>query len=152
LRVSSNVTSKALGDLFGEVLTLCADAGLATVGVIAIDGTKVHANANRDRTMGYEQLARTIVEEAIAVDAAETAALGERRGDELPEILTTREGREGWLRDARQRLEQRRAEQAGAISRSRPQRLLEGKRRLEEELAVERDAHAQYEAYRAAAG
>jgi transposase len=45
---------RALADLFGEVLVLCADAGLATVGVIAIDGTKVHANANRDRTMTYQ--------------------------------------------------------------------------------------------------
>jgi transposase len=43
---------RALAGLFGEVLVLCADAGLATVGVIAIDGTKVHANANRDRTLG----------------------------------------------------------------------------------------------------
>jgi hypothetical protein len=50
-------------------------------------------------------------------------------------ILTTRQGREGWLRDARQRLDQRRAEQAGPIPRSRPERLREGKRRLEEELA-----------------
>ncbi len=38
----------ALGELFGEVLGLCADAGLATVGVIAIDGTKVSANASRE--------------------------------------------------------------------------------------------------------
>src|SRR5436190_17151464 len=56
----------ALGGLFGEVLALCADAGLATVGVIAIDGTKVAANANRDRSLGYEQTARAIVDEAIA--------------------------------------------------------------------------------------
>src|SRR3954449_4815232 len=139
----------ALAGVFGEVLTLCADAGLASVGVIAIDGTKVHANANRDRAMDYEQIARAIVEEAVATDAAETAALGDRRGDELPEILTTRQGREGWLRDARQRLDQRRAQQAKPIPRSRPERLREGKRRLEEELAVERDANAQYEAYRA---
>ena len=47
---------RALGELFGEVLVLCADAGLASVGVIAIDGTKVAANANRDRTMDYEPL------------------------------------------------------------------------------------------------
>jgi len=140
---------RALAGVFCEVLTLCADAGLATVGVIAIDGTKVHANANRDRAMDYEQLARAIVEEAVAADAAETAVLGDRRGDELPEILTTRQGREGWLREARQRLDQRRAEEAKPIPRSRPQRLCEGKRRLEEELAVERDANAQYEAYRA---
>src|SRR6476620_4956076 len=58
----------ALGELFGEVLALCADAGLATVGVIAIDGTKVSANAHRDRTLNYEQLAKLIVEEAIATD------------------------------------------------------------------------------------
>jgi transposase len=139
---------RALADLFGEVLALCADAGLATVGVIAIDGTKVCANANRDRTMHYEDVARAIVEEAVATDAAEAATFGERRGDELPEILTTRQGREGWLRDARQRLDQRRAERAKPIPRSRPERLREAKRRLEEELAVERDANAQYEAYR----
>jgi len=128
---------------------VCADAVLAAVGVIAIDGTKVHANASRDRAMDYEEIARAIVEEAGVTDAAESAARGDRRGDELPEILTTRQGREGWLRDARQRLDQRRAEQAAPIPRSRPARLREGKRRLEEELAVERDANAQYEAYRA---
>lgn len=110
---------RALGELFGEVLALCADAGLATVGVIAIDGTKVAANASRDRTMTYDAVARTIVEEAIATDVAETAALGDRSGDELPEILTTRQGREGWLRDARQRLDERRAERARPIPRSR---------------------------------
>jgi len=140
---------RALAGVFGEVLALCADAGLATVGVIAIDGTKVHANANRDRAMDYEEIARAIVEEAVATDAAEIAVLGDRGGDELPEILTTRQGREGWLRDARHRLDQRRAAQAAPIPRSRPARLREGKRRLEEELAVERDANAQYEAYRA---
>src|SRR5438046_4535763 len=75
---------RALGELFGEVLTLCADAGLVTVGIIAIDGTKVHANASRDRTLDFEQLARTIVAEAVATDAAETATFGEYRGDELP--------------------------------------------------------------------
>ncbi len=134
---------RALADLFGEVLALCADAGLASVGVIAIDGTKVHANASRDRTIGYEEIARAIVAEAVATDATETAAFGERRGDELPAILTTRQGREGWLRDARQRLDRRRAEQAKPIPRSRPKRLREGKRRLEKELSVERDANAQ---------
>jgi transposase len=39
----------ALGELFGEVLALCAEAGLASVGVLAIDGTKVHASASRAR-------------------------------------------------------------------------------------------------------
>src|SRR5438270_4721287 len=66
----------ALGDLFSEVLGLCADAGLASVGIIAIDGTKVAANANRDRTMTYEQIAKSIVEEAIQTDADETERHG----------------------------------------------------------------------------
>src|ERR687888_963150 len=63
---------RSLSELFGEVLVLCADAGLASVGVIAIDGTKVAANANRDRAMDHEQIARTIVEEAAQTDAGET--------------------------------------------------------------------------------
>jgi hypothetical protein len=53
------------------------------------------------------------------------------------------------VRDARQRLEQRRALEPKPVPRSRPERLREGKRRLEDELAVERAANAQYEAYRA---
>jgi transposase len=139
----------ALAGLFGEVLGLCADAGLATVGVIAIDGTKVAANASRDRTMDYQQIARTIIEEQIAADVAETAALGARRGDELPEVIATTKGREGWLRAARQRLDQDRAERGEPIARSRPGRLLEAKRRLEEDLAAEREINDKYEAYRA---
>ena len=109
----------ALADLFGEVLVLCADAGLATVGVVAIDGTKVAANANRDRTMSYGQIAEAIVDEAIATDAAEDAEFGGRRGDELPEELASRQGRRGWLREAAQRLERERADRGEAIPRSR---------------------------------
>ena len=139
----------ALGELFGQVLELCADAGLATVGIVAIDGTKVHANAHRDRTMTYEQIAEAIIEEVIQTDIAETAVHGEHRGDELPEPVATPEGRQRWLRAARQRLEQRRAREARPIPRSRASRLLEARRRLEQELAVERDANARYEAYRA---
>ena len=88
---------RALADLFGEVLALCADAGLATVGIIAIDGTKVHTNANRDRYLTYEQIAKTIVEEAIATDVAQTAIHGERRRDELPYVTAKAAGRKAWL-------------------------------------------------------
>src|SRR4051812_40659643 len=137
----------ALGELFGEVLALCADAGLASVGVIAVDGTKVHANASRDRSLTYEQIARAIVEEAIQPPPPEPERLGALRGDELPEVIATDRGREGWLRDARQRLDRRRAEQAKPIARSRSERLLEAKRRLEEELDFERRANANFEAF-----
>jgi transposase len=138
-----------LADLFGEVLWLCADAGLATVGVVAIDGTKVAASANRDRTMSYEQIAQAIVEEAVATDAEEDAVLGDRRGDELPEELAGGEGRQRWLRAARQRLDRERAERGEAIPRSRGKRLVQAKARLEEELAVEQRANRAYEGYRA---
>jgi hypothetical protein len=62
--------------------------------------------------------------------------------------MTSRQGRRGWLREAAQRLDQQRAREARPVARSREDRLLEAKRRLHEELAVERDANARYEAYR----
>ena len=139
----------ALAGLFGEVLTLCAEAGLVQVGVVAIDGTKVHANASQHATRSYEDVAREILAEADAVDAAEDEQFGERRGDELPPELATAQGRRGWLREAKRRLDERRAEEARPIPRSRPDRLKEAKRRLDEEHAVECRANADYEAYRA---
>jgi transposase len=139
---------RAVAGLFGEVLWLCADAGLATVGVLAVDGTKVAASANRDRTMDYEQIAREIVEQQIATDRAETAEHGERRGDELPEEIKTGEGRRKYLAAARQRLERERAERAAPVPRSRAKRLVDAKARLEEELQVEQRANDEYEAYR----
>jgi transposase len=51
---------RALGELFGQVLGLCADAGLVRVGVVAVDGTKVQANACERATRDYEQIAREI--------------------------------------------------------------------------------------------
>src|SRR5215210_7213214 len=89
----------ALAGLFGEVLVLCAEAGLVRVGVIAIDGTKVHANASERATRDYEQIAREILAEADAVDREEDERFGERRGDELSEQLATAPGvRSGWPR------------------------------------------------------
>jgi transposase len=139
----------ALGELFGEVLALCAEAGLASVGVLAIDGTKVHASASQHANRDYERLAREILEEADAVDAEEDERFGDARGDELPPGLATSQGRRGWLREAKRRLDERRGAEAKPIPRSRPERLRESKRRLEEEHQVECQANADYEAYRA---
>jgi transposase len=139
----------ALGELFGEVLALCAEAGLVKVGVIAIDGTKVHANASQHANRDYEQLAREILDEAAEVDRLEDEQFGDARGDELPPELSTAQGRRGWLREAKRRLDDRRAEEARPIPASRPARLKEAKRRLDEELDVECRANAAYEAYRA---
>ena len=139
----------AIAALFGEVLTLCARSGLAQVGVIAVDGTKLQANASRNENLDYEQLAREILEEAKAVDAAEDELYGEARGDELPPEFETAQGRRGWLREAKQRLEAERAANPQPVPRSRPKRLREAKRRLEEELLSEVRANRAYEAYRA---
>jgi transposase len=138
----------AIAGLFGEVLTLCAGHGLAKVGVIAVDGTKVPANASRDANRDYAQLAREILEEARAVDAAEDELYGDARGDELPEQLRTGEGRRAWLREAKRRLEERRAKEAPPVPGERPKRLKEAKRRLEEELWTEVRANEAYERYR----
>lgn len=102
----------ALAELFGSVLGLCKQAGLVKVGVIAIDGTKIHANASHHSNLDYEQLAKEILKEAGEIDAAEDELYGDARGDELPERLRTREGRRAALAEAKQKLEAERAESA----------------------------------------
>jgi len=100
---------EALAELFTEVLSLCRQAGLVKVGLIAIDGTKLHANASHHANLDYEQLAREILKEAARIDAAEDELYGEKRGDELSEQLRTSEGRRAALADARRKLERDRA-------------------------------------------
>ena len=139
----------ALAGLFGQVLGLCAKAGMVKVGTIAVDGTRVRANASKAQTMDYEKLARTILEEAAEVDAAEDEQFGKTRGDELPERLSTRWGRQEWLREAKRQLEAERAAEAKPVPRARAPRLREAKRRMEEELWVEQRANEAYEAWRA---
>jgi hypothetical protein len=76
--------------LFGQVLALCGRAGMGGLGHVAVDGTKIAANASM-AAMADEarlrRLARDLVEQAAAVDAAEDEVFGEARGDELPEQL-----------------------------------------------------------------
>src|SRR3954465_5380275 len=89
----------ALAGILGEVLALCAQAGLADVAVLAVDGTKMHANASERATRDYEHLAREILEDAATIDAAEDEQFGDRRGDELPPELASAQGRRsGWPR------------------------------------------------------
>ena len=99
----------ALAELFTSVLSLCRRAGLVRVGVVAIDGTKIAANAARTANRGYEQIAREILAEAAETDRREDELYGEARGDELPKHLRTRAGRRAALREAKQELERERA-------------------------------------------
>jgi transposase len=107
-----------LESLFVEVLKLCALAGLARVGTIALDGTKVKANASRHKAMSYDrmkaeearlkgEIARLLTD-AEAADKAEDIEHGpDRRGDELPDELARRQSRLAVIQGARKLLEER---------------------------------------------
>ena len=88
----------ALAEVFGGVLGLCAKAGLVAVKVVAVDGSKVSANASREANVDYERLAREILQDARAIDAAEDERFGDRRGDELPPSWPPRTGVRSGLR------------------------------------------------------
>jgi transposase len=137
----------ALGELFGQVLGLCADAGLVSVGVVAVDGSKFAASASDRAVRSYDQIAREIVEEAGRIDAAEDELHGPARGDELPEHLAKREGRRAWLREAKQRLERERGERPEPVPQGRAERLRLCQRRLVEDWQAERFANREYEAH-----
>ena len=152
--------AEALAGLFSQVLLLCQRAGLLQTGVLAVDGTKLAADASLGANRTYEQLkadAERYLREADEVDRAEDELYGEARGDELPENLRTREGRREALRRAKEELEaeqaaleaeaerklsdyEERAERTGGRPRGRPpsgkpdrdrqQRLLASKRNL----------------------
>ena len=103
---------QALADVFGGVLGLCSRAGLASIGVVAIDGTKFSANASINANRDYGQIAREILREAGENDAREDELFGRERGDELPEHLRTSDGRRKALREAKDRMDrERQAEQ-----------------------------------------
>jgi transposase len=139
----------ALADLFGQVLGLCAEAGIVEVGVLAVDGTKLEASASNHATRSYERIATEILAEAGRIDAAEDEIHGSARGDELPEHLASREGRRAWLREAKERLAQERAAEPEPIPRERPERLEICRRRLVEDWQTECRANRDYEAWRA---
>jgi len=98
------------------VLRLCAEAGLVKVGVVALDGTKMKANASLDANRTYssiEEEVRRMLEEAQAQDSEEDRLYGsDRRGDELPEDLQDRGERLSRLKQAKERLEREASEEA----------------------------------------
>lgn len=113
-----------LAGFFTQVLALAAEAGLVKLGQVALDGTKVHANASRHKAMSYGRMAERAsvlegevagwLERAQAADTAEDATLGDRQGDELPPHLATKERRAAAIRKAKAALEERARAQAEA--------------------------------------
>ena len=105
--------------MFGPVLGLCAKAGLVGVNIVAIDGSKIAANASREANRDYERLAREVIEDARQIDAEEDEQFGDRRGDELPPELATSAVARRWFKVARRWLDDERAEQSAPIPRDR---------------------------------
>jgi transposase len=103
----------AFADLFTQVLVLCARAGMGQLETVAIDGTKIAANAARGANRTEETLraeAERIIAEAAAVDSAEDERFGELRGDELPKEFAGRHGRRDRIRQALEEIAKERAE------------------------------------------
>ena len=114
---------KALAALFVQILRLCQKAGLVKLGHVALDGTKVRANASKHKAMSYgrmkkskeelEQEIAALLEEAEAVDQQEDEKYGKgKKGWDLPEELQRRESRLEKIKEAMKALEQEAAEQA----------------------------------------
>jgi transposase len=135
----------ALTGLFVQVLRLCQKAGLVSLGNVALDGTKVKANASKHKAMSHERMLKTeaqleaeiaaLLRKAELIDAQEDARYGKgRRGDELPKELQRRQDRLDALRKAKEELE---AEAAADNARRR-----EEQARAAEEQAAEAAAQA----------
>ncbi len=111
---------KPLTGLFAQVLRLCHEAGMVHLGVIAVDGSKIAANASwsanstsaalahqmREEQARFRRLAAELLDEQAATDAAEDAEHGPDRGDELPPELRRRAERLARLKAAKQRLDE----------------------------------------------
>src|SRR3954452_2725760 len=137
------IHTAALRPLFLEVLRVAGEMGMVKLGNLATDGTKMGANASRHKAMSYGYMTKEIgrleaeierlLKRAEQLDAEQDAALGSRRGDELPGELKRREARLAKIREAKARLgaearakaeeEQRRRDQEQA------EREAEGRRR-----------------------
>jgi transposase len=141
----------ALAGLFTQVLGLCVEAGIASPTVVAVDGTKLAADASGRRNVDHEEIARGILAEAGRIDAAEDELYGDRRGDELPEELATHGGRREWIREALRRQKEEREAEPEAVPRDRAGRLELCRSRLVAEHRTMVAAHRDYDARRAAA-
>jgi transposase len=128
----------ALERLFDQVVQMALEAGAMKLGRVALDGSKIRANASKHKAMSYERIqeqeqhlrqqVREMLKRAEAVDAEEDALYGkDKLGDELPEELGRRETRIKRLREAKRVLEQRAREKAAAEGKPVEQAQPEGK-------------------------
>src|SRR5246127_5826245 len=125
---------KALAGLFGQVLKLCEQAGFVKLGHVALDGTKIKANASKHKAMSYERMGKRAAEleaeveswmdAAAKADASEDAAFGrDKSGEEMP----------AWVGDKKRRAEKIRAAKAELEAEARAAAEAERKARAEAE-------------------
>jgi transposase len=125
----------ALAELFAQVLKLCDRSGLRTVGHVALDGSKVQANASKHKAMSYGRMkdeekrlaaeVETLLRRADDVDATEDKEFGvDMRGDEIPEALRRRETRLQRIREVKAELEAEAAQARAAVLRENAAALL----------------------------
>ena len=115
---------EAFCDVFVQVLRIAGESGLVKLGNVSTDGTKLQGNASRHKAMSYGYMKKEVerlreeiealVTQAYQQDAEDDAALGSRRGDELPAELARREDRMATIEAAMQRLEARAKAEAEA--------------------------------------
>jgi len=115
---------KTLEGLFEQVLKIALEAGAMKVGRVALDGTKIKANASKHKAMSYDRMkekeadlraeVKEMMAQAEAADAEEDKRHGDKRGDELPAELARRETRLKVIREAQRALEARAREKAAA--------------------------------------
>src|SRR5687767_6191894 len=134
---------EALAGLFIQALQLCQKAGMVKLGHVAIDGTKLQANASKHKAMSYERLeekekqlkaeVEKLLAQAAETDAAEDALYGQgKRGDELPAELARRESRLKKIAEAKAALEQEARDRAEAAKKA-VEAKLEERRKKEQE-------------------
>ena len=156
---------EALAGLFTQALLLCEKAGLVKLGHVAIDGTKIKANASKHKAMSYARMGETearlkaeidaLLKQAEEVDAAEDGKYGKgRRGDELPDELARRESRLKKIaqakaeleREAREKAEQERAAAEAKLAARREEEAQTGRKARGREPEVPDPEQAQPEA------
>src|SRR6266436_6764026 len=128
---------KALADLFVQVLKLAEKAGLVKLGHVALDGTKIKANASKHKAMSYDRMKKREAEleaevdrwlkAAEAADAEEDKLYGDQRGDEMPD----------WVADKQKRLEKIREAKAALEAEAKAAAEVERKARAEERRVAE---------------
>jgi transposase len=153
--------SEALTELLAQSLLLAAELGFVQLGTVAIDGTKIAANASKDANRteaGLRKLAAAHLAEIAAADAADDELFGpDRRGDEIPEKVRDRTGRRGRIDEALEVLKARKAagdeaEQAkrDAAAATRQERVGKAQARHAQARAERQAARAEWETRKAA--